>query len=123
MTSDSHTETLSALCDGEMVDPDALAAALDDPAARQALVEFVRLRCAVNRDRAPLPRSLEALRRHRWSIARASVPLPAVAALVVLAVLGAWVIPRPARAPSSDTPPAPTRVISYVPGVDWHSTR
>ena len=123
MTSDSHTETLSALCDGEMVDPDVLAAALDDPAARQALVEFLRLRHAVNLDGAPLPRSLGALRRRRLSVVRASVPLPAVAALVVLAVLGAWAIPRPWRAPSSDTPPAPTRVITYVPGVDWHSTR
>ena len=37
MTTD-HAELLSALIDREPVDPDALAAALDDPEARRALV-------------------------------------------------------------------------------------
>ena len=123
MTTDIHTATLSALCDGEAVDPEALAAALEDPAARRALVDFVTLRHAMCRDSGPVPRSLEALRRRRSPILRTSLPLPAVAALVLLAMLGAWAIPRPSRAPSTNTPPAPTRVITYVPGVDWHSTR
>ena len=123
MTTDTHTETLSALCDGETVDPEALAAALDDPAARRALVEFVRLRHSVNLDRAPLPRSLDALRVGRLSILRATMPLPAVAALALLVLLGAWVMPRPWSTPSTDTPPAPTRVIQYVPGVDWQPIR
>ena len=58
---DTHTETLSAFCDGEPVDPDRLAAALADAPSREALVDFARLRAAVASSR-PLPDSLLRLR-------------------------------------------------------------
>ena len=47
-----HAELLSALIDREPVDPDALAAALDDPEGRRALVGFARVRAALQ---APAP--------------------------------------------------------------------
>ena len=40
----THTETLSAFVDGETVDLDRLALALEDAEARRALVDFARLR-------------------------------------------------------------------------------
>ncbi len=120
-THDVHTTVLSALCDGEVVEPAALAAALEDPAARQALVDFARLRQAVALDRSPLPGSLRTLRGHRPWLLRASVPLPAVAALVLVALLAALSIARPGDPRQPEAPPTPSRVISYVPGVDWHT--
>jgi hypothetical protein len=113
---DEHLDIISALLDGEPVEPDALEQALDAPDGRRLLVEFVRLREAA-RAELPLPPSLVALRR-RAPLWRRAVPLPAVAALLLIAWLTAWFVPRPApEAPLG--PPAPTRTLSYEPGVDW----
>ena len=121
---ETHTSVLSAFCDGEPVDPDAFAAALADSLAREALVAFVRVRRAVQTGpEQMLPASLAVMRRPQPPLWRMSVPLPAVAALILLLLLGAWMLPRPAAppAPSSETPPTSTRVVKYVPGVDWQN--
>ena len=112
------TEILSCFVDGEPVDPDALALALEDASARRALVDFVRLSHDVRADQTPLPASMASLRRR--------VPLPhllrwpAVAALLVIVFLAGLKFPRPAAQSNEETPPAPTRVEQFVPGVDWH---
>ena len=64
----THTAALSAFLDHESVDPDSLAAALDDPDARAALVDFVRLRQGLGpASDALAPAALE--ERHRESYA------------------------------------------------------
>jgi hypothetical protein len=123
MTED-FTGTLSAFVDGETIDPDRLAAALEDPGARAAVVDFVRMRAVVRAGDQPLPASLGTFRRPpvgglrllRW---------PAVAALLVLVFLAGLAAPRPwqtAPEPSSETPPAPARIEKFTPGVDWHQS-
>jgi hypothetical protein len=52
MTIDEQHVVLSALVDREPVDPEALATALEDPAGRRALVDFIRLRVELQRDDA-----------------------------------------------------------------------
>lgn len=47
---DVHMETLSRLFDGEFVEPEALAEALDAPGAAMQLVGFARLRAMVQAD-------------------------------------------------------------------------
>lgn len=117
------TNTMSAFLDGESVDPNQLAAALEVPDARAALVDFVRMRAAVRAGDQPLPPSLAAFRRPpaaglrllRWS---------AVAALFALVFLAGLVAPRPwtSTGERGDAPPAPSRVEKFVPGVDWHQS-
>jgi hypothetical protein len=119
---DRHTETLSSFCDGEIVDPDALAEALGDARARDALVDFARLRAAVAPS-AAIPLSLSRLRRAavpprlvRWAV------VAAAAAMLLLIVVSASLLPRPfVTKPSDPSPPAPSRVLRFEPGVDWHS--
>ena len=120
--SETHTEVLSAFCDGEAVDPNLFAAALADPRGRDALVDFARLRAAVTSSR-PLPESLAQLRpaaenttrRPQWWTAAA-----AIAAMLVLVALTVALLPRSwFGADGRDAPPTPTRVVRYEPGVDW----
>jgi hypothetical protein len=114
-----HTEVLSAFCDGEIVDPDLFAAALADPHGRAALVDFARLRAAVA-PAGPLPASLASPRRApvrftAWAVTAAA------AAMVLMIVAVASLIPRPSFRSSNDqAPPAPSRVLRFEPGVDWH---
>lgn len=117
---DDFTDTISTFVDGEPVDADRLAAALEDPTARAALVDFVRMRAAVRAGELPLPASLglatlaHGSRLLRW---------PVAAALLVLVFLAGLLAPRPWVAPvdrATDAPPAPTRVEKFTPGVDWH---
>lgn len=117
---ETHTEVLSAFCDGEAVDPAMLALALADPHARDALVDFARLRAAVALT-APLPESLQrrrrapVLRRVFWPAAAA------IAAMLLVIVMSASLLLRVRESRSNaGTPPVPTRVVRYVPGVDWH---
>ena len=114
-----HTAVLSLFLDHEPVDPDALSAALDDPDARAALVDFVRLRQDLRRPSDALPASLQTLRRQpevrtvalRWS---------AAAALLVLVFLAGWMAPRSGRDARDITgPPEPVRIEKFTPGVDW----
>ena len=114
---DLQTEAISAFCDGEIVDPDLLAAALADPRGREALVDFARLRAAVGPAGA-LPASLAGLRPriHVWTMAVAA------AAMVLLIVAAASLLPRSLTTRNADqSPPSPTRVLRFVPGVDWHA--
>ena len=114
-----HTEILSAFVDGETVDPAHLAAALEDPEARGALIDFVRLREAARTDSEALPASLARLRPAgprfpglRWA---------AAAAVLVLMFVAGLMAPQPWRGSTSvDTPPQPTRIERFEPGVDWH---
>ena len=123
-TMEEHLETLSALLDGEPVVIDALEAALDDSEARRGLVEFVRLRQAARDDAArPVPRFAEGVRRslqRQRRLARIRVPLPLVAAAVVLALLGGSLIDMKSLLPEREQavreqtqPPPPSRVLQF----------
>jgi hypothetical protein len=116
---DMHSELLSTFCDGAVVDPDLLAAALDDPRARDVLVDFARLRAAVTSSR-PLPDSLSRLRPARGRRPQVWAAIAGAAAMLVLLALTFAMLPRNWFVRSAETtPPAPTRVIRYQPGVDW----
>ena len=116
MTTEDRFPVLSALIDREPVDADALALALDQPEGRQQLVDFIRIRRAaiseLNIDNpAPVPvvREKRSGRSRIWRLA-AVVLLPLMAGLGG----GYWWREREQR-----RPPTPTRVIQFVPGVDW----
>jgi len=120
--SDTHTEILSAFCDGEVVDPDVLAEALADSRAREALIDFARLRAAVALT-APLPASLARLhglparpRVGGWTV------VAAAAAMVLLILVSAALLPRTLFTRSTDeSPPSPSRVLRFEPGIDWQA--
>ena len=113
-----HIETMSALWDGESVEPDALAAALADPAARAALVDFARIRAEVRADVSALPASLVTMRRSA-ATTPVRLPLGAVAALLLIMLFTGWMLPRPWAESREDLPPAPARTLTFEPGVDW----
>ena len=124
---DDFTDTISTFLDGEPVDADRLAAALEDPDARAVLVDFVRMRAVMRAGDLPLPASLKSLRsalsERSESKGARLLRWPAAAALLVLVFLAGLVAPRPWDAPvdrATDAPPAPTRVEKFTPGVDWH---
>jgi hypothetical protein len=118
-----HIETMSALWDGEPLDPDALAAALADPVARAALVDFARIRAQVRADVSLLPASLVTMR-HSHAIRGVRLPLGAVAALLLIVLLTGWMLPRPwIESREQDLPPEPARTVTFEPGVDWQSAR
>jgi hypothetical protein len=122
---DDHTHTISAFVDGESVDADRLAAALEYPEARAALVDFVRMRVAVRAGDLPLPPSLSTFRKARPSAARMRVlRWPAVAALLALVFLAGLIAPRPWTSDRDDVAeaPAPTRIEQFTPGIDWHQS-
>jgi hypothetical protein len=121
---DHHTHTISAFVDGEPVDADHLAAALEDPDARATLVDFVRMRAAVRAGDSPLPASLNRFRKPPMVTVRL-LRWPAVAALLVLVFLAGLLAPRPSTSgPGVDfgDPPRPTRVEKFTPGVDWYQS-
>lgn len=123
MSQDS-LEFISALLDGEPVAPEALAAALLAPGAREALVDFAALRAGLagddSRPSAPFYRAMDRILGGRarpvWRLLRR------VAAVVVLALaaVGAISLGTRFRGNSADEPPRATRVIQFTPGVDWH---
>jgi hypothetical protein len=111
---EERDSVLSALIDREVVDPDALQSALDAPEGRALLVDFVRLRTLVATEvdlEAARPAAGFATQRSRkmWMLA-------AAAALPLMLGLGGgywW------RVHAESQPPTPTRVMQFVPGVDW----
>ena len=118
------TEVLSALLDGEPIDVDRLAAALEDPTGRATLIDFVRLRAAVRTESEPLPPSL--LQRRQTGLPASVLRWPAAAAILFVVFLAGWFAPRPwnadVPATPSDAPPQPTRIEKFVPGVDWQQS-
>lgn len=115
---DLNIATLCALLDQELVDPEALETALDDPEARAALVDFVRMRRDVTGNPEPLPDSLLTLR--RASLGGLAIRWSAAVALLVLVFLAGWMLPRTIEPDGQDDgPPQPVRVEKFVPGVDW----
>ena len=113
MTTDQRFAVLSALIDREPVDPGQLAIALEDPAGRQALVDFVRLRGRLDDELAddePVVRPHAPSRAKAW-LARAAMVL---LSLTAGTAAGAWWVEwRESR------PPEPDRIVRFVPGVDW----
>jgi hypothetical protein len=117
-------ENLSAFVDGEPVEPMALAAALAEPGAREALVDFVLLRAALSDEPEPPAAFVEKMRaqlreRPRGMAIPRPLRLTAAAAVLLLALLGALDLHRMIRPQGSEEPPTPTRVIRFEPGVDW----
>jgi hypothetical protein len=118
-------EVLSELMDGEPVEPDVLAAALLAPGAREALVDFARLRAAMGADDSRPSASFyqgvgrtAAAGRQPRPVAWRVVQGLAAAVVLALAGLGAasftsW------RRPAAAEPPRATRVLQFTPGVDW----
>jgi hypothetical protein len=120
-------ETLSALLDGEPVAPDVLAAALLAPGAREALVDFARMRAEVaDDDSRPSPgvyRAMDlALGRRRGRLRPMWRLLRSAAAVVILALatLGALSLRTRLYGNAPEEPPKATRVLQFTPGVDWH---
>lgn len=112
-------EVLSALVDGEAVDPAELEHALDSPEAHSVLVDFARLRRELASNDVPDPdlatrleRAVSGRRRTGW--------LAAAAALLLLAVgVPAWLDREP---PDAVAPiPEIDRVLRFEPGVDWNA--
>lgn len=114
-----HTEVLSALLDSEPVDPDAVSLALDDPDARAAFVDFIRLREAARRDADTLPASLHQRRRDE-PVGRVVLQWAAAAAVLVLVFIAGLLTPLGGRGSDDAEPPRPARVEKFEPGVDWH---
>jgi hypothetical protein len=119
---DTHTEVLSAFCDGAIVDPDLFAEALANPRAREALVDFARLRAAIACS-DPLPLSLDRLPPPGRSHSALWAGLAGAAAMLVLVVLTFTLFPHTWFIRQGEEPPAPSRVVSYQPGVDWVERR
>jgi negative regulator of sigma E activity len=115
------SEVLSAFLDGEAFEPSELAAALAEPGARDALVDFVLLRRALDDGGEPSAAFVDSMRaRLRWGPRRRGLQLMAAAAVIVLAVLGALNlggIARPVQ--EGEAPPEPVRELHFEPGVDW----
>lgn len=111
---EEHGGVLSALIDRELVDADALQSALDAPEGRALLVDFVRLRTLVAAELdldSARPASAFATQRSRRALTWAAA---AVVPLMLGLGGGYWW-----RVHAESQPPAPTRVVQFVPGVDW----
>lgn len=122
---------IDALLDGEPVDKQALRAALDDPGARDYLVETLQLR-QITRDMEPSRFVMPGTRRGPLYIAARWL----AAAVILAAGLGAGYTYGQRSHPqapasgsvevlldSSSAPaaPEPTRSIRFEPGVNWTS--
>ena len=123
----SQVEVLSAMFDGEAVDPELLEEALADPAAVRTLMQFAEWRWDMRQDsRRPSQRFYDAVepllnppRPSFWR--RSAVPATIAASLIAGIALVGWYLWPPAappvriasegpRPPVVQTSPAPTRV-------------
>lgn len=123
---------VEAFLDGERVDPEALKVALAEPDARDHLVELLALRETVwsmtPSTWAPVARPGRA--RTRWLAAAAAVVVSLTAGYLAgqQRVAPTPIPPSPTveaviHVPDSSAAPAPTRVISLQPGVNWTESR
>lgn len=115
MTTDERFAVLSALVDREPVDPEELAAALEELEGRARLVDFVRLRtlavAALDGDDVQVPtRRAPAAPLRRSLMKRAAVVLLPIALIGGALLYDRWEETRP---------PAPDRIVEFTPGVDW----
>ena len=116
MTHDQF-DVISALIDGEAVDPGQLETALAQPAARALLVDFARLRQTVRQsDEDEVPGALEAMPIGRPPLWSTRVPLSVAVGIAVVAVVASLLLPR--TGDSTELPPV-ERAVSFEPGVDW----
>ena len=106
-------EVLSALIDREPVNPDVLARALEEPANRALLVEFVRLRERIQLDDHSESSDLELSRPARHARPRSWPQAVAAVVLLGLGLAGGAGLERYA---SRERPPEPTRVVQLEPG-------
>jgi hypothetical protein len=107
-------EALSALLDGEHVDPDVIASALEDPEGRAVLVDFARLRHQLSEDV-----DIEAARAHVPVTRRREVRGFVWRGLAAASVLMAGVLIGILSHRQAPAPPAPQVVIEFVPGPEW----
>jgi len=126
MTQDTFA-TLSALIDGEPVDPGQLRATLRLPGANEALVAFATLRWQAHLDNnvpgtdfyrtiafnSPA-RLLAKMPRHVGALA-------AAAALVLLSAAAGMLVGRHVGPRLMGQPPRTERAVHFVPGVDWQA--
>ena len=117
-------EVLSAFVDGEVTDPVMLAEALAAPGAREALIDFVRLRVELAREPDEPPARLrERFERElrRVGAPRRGLVLAGVAAaVIVVGLLGVLLRDRNGHSTAQGPPPA-QREIRFTEGVDWFS--
>ena len=124
-STDPSLEIVSAFVDGEDVPPAALAAALAAPGARELLRDAFLLRAAVRDEARPsdafysrMKRTLAGAGRESWWRRTVPLPLPALAAGLLLAavLVGLWL--ERAR-PQDVSPPPVSRLMPFEAGVDW----
>lgn len=96
------------------------------PGAREAIVDFARLRAEIAGDDShPSPVLYRAMnrflgRRDRGAPVRRVLRSVAAVVVLALAALGAMSLGTRFRGPAVEEPPRATRVIQFTPGVDWH---
>jgi hypothetical protein len=103
-TPDPHA-VISAFLDDEPFEPQALAAALSEPAGRTLLIDLVALRHIVQPEAKPMAAIAGT---SRW---RSTLRYGAAAAAIVVALVGGYVAGDRNTAPPASEPPAPTRVV------------
>jgi hypothetical protein len=130
---DKHDQSLdetsclvvAALADGEPVDPDALRAALDDPAVREYLVDLIALRRSVGTMSELSPVQWRERRSFRsrvgWMAAAAALAMSLTAGYVTgqRAGVAAPTVETFIDLGASSPAPKPTRIVPLRPGVNW----
>jgi negative regulator of sigma E activity len=120
---------LTAFLDGEITDADEVAAALTTPEGQAALIEVALLKIAMRQDQ-PLPRpdfvrALEARLASGtpWIRRAPAWPRVAMAAAVLVAILGGFWLGESRASRREDQPPASSRVVHFQRGVNWQEAR
>ncbi len=125
---DERFESISAFIDGEACDVAEVIARLEEPEGQRLLVDLLRLRQAARARRTEHARGVPADTRPgaRPGVAvggpstrRAVAPLPLAAAALLAAIVGFGIGLVTPRQPDGLAPPAASRTVRLVPGVDW----
>ena len=120
---DEALELLSAFVDGEVVDSRALAEALSQPGAREALRDWTLLRAELQDGAKPSPafyaRMDASLVRAAEPWWRRAVPIPWPALAAAGGIVLAMVLFAGRERP--EAPPFPTRTFTFEEGVEWHA--